>query len=277
MSKYEELINRSKWLRNEVFEMVVRQGKGHIPSSFSCVEIIVALFYGKLLKHSSSNPNDPNRDRIFISKGHASPVLYPVLADRGYFSKKELGKFTGKDNLLRFYADPSIPGIEAITGSLGHGFGIAAGHSFVSKKENRDFNSFVLLGDGECYEGSNWETAMFASHHKLDNLIVIVDRNKLCILDETENCVRLGSLENKFQAFDFDTVSVDAHSYEEVVPALESAVSNKNGRPKAIIAESVKGKGISFMEGRHEWHNRMPNLDQVNQARNELQLNCIER
>lgn len=267
----EQLKEKSKWLRRELFEMVVRSKKGHIPSSYSCIEMIIALFYGGYFNHSAQNPSSPDRDRILISKGHAAMVLYPVLADLGYFPASELEKFTKPDGLLRMYGDNSIPGIESITGSLGHGFGIGTGFALRAKRDYKNFKTYVILGDGECYEGSIWEAAMFASHHELDNLIAIVDRNKLCIMDETEKCIRLESLEQKWEAFGWHTLSINAHSYEEVLSALEEVKQNKTKKPVAIIAHSIKGKGISFMENQPLWHNRMPSELECIQAREEIE------
>tara|TARA_R110002167_G_scaffold52753_1_gene151972 strand:- start:523 stop:1362 length:840 start_codon:yes stop_codon:yes gene_type:complete len=271
----ENLIQKSNWLRKQLLELVVRTQKGHIPSCFSCAEIVVSLFYGGYLNYNAENPDDENRDRILISKGHAAMVLYPILADLGFFSASELESFCKPDGLLRMYADNSIPGIESITGSLGHGLGIAAGYALRAKRDHKDFKSFVVIGDGECYEGSIWETALFASSYNLDNLVVIVDRNKLCIMDETENCVKLDDLAKKWDAFGWETYEVDGHSYASILPVMDKIKRSTTGKPKAIISQSIKGKGISFMEGQALWHNRMMNDEQVIAARKELDLGCI--
>ena len=257
--------------------MVVRSKKGHFPSSSSCTEIVVALFYGGYLKFNAKNPKDPNRDRLFISKGHAGMVLYPIFGDLGFVPKEELLKFTKADGVFRFYPDPSIPGIEAITGSLGHGIGLAAGHCLAAKRDNRSFRSYVVISDGECYEGSTWETAMFAAHAGLDNLVVFVDRNGCCIMDRTENCVRIEPLEEKWKAFGWHTIGIDAHSLEEVSAALDVATSGKIKGPIAIIARSVKGKGVSYMEGKPGWHNKMPNDEEIAVARRELAAALAEK
>jgi transketolase len=270
MMSIDELKKKAAWLRREAFEMVVRAKKGHYPSSSSCTEIVVALYYGGFLRYDARHPKNPDRDRLFISKGHAGMVLYPILEELGFVPKGELLKFTKADGLFRFYPDPAIPGIEAITGSLGHGMGLAAGHCLAGKRDGRSFRSYVVIGDGECYEGSVWETAMFAAHAGLDNLVVFVDRNGCCIMDHTEKCVRLEPLEEKWKAFGWHTINLDAHSMPEVVGALELAVSGKVKRPIAVIARSVKGKGISFMENKPQWHNRMPNESEILQARREL-------
>jgi transketolase len=270
MASIEELKKRTAWLRRECFEMVVRSKKGHYPSSSSCAEIVTALYYGGYLRYDARNPRNPARDRLFISKGHAGMVLYPILEDLGFVPKGELLKFTKTDGVFRFYPDPSIPGIEAITGSLGHGMGLAAGHCLAGKRDGLAFRSYVIIGDGECYEGSIWETAMFAAHAELDNLIVFVDRNYCCIMDHTEKCVRLDPFEDKWRAFGWQTVSIDAHSMPQVLGALDLATSGKLKGPLAVIARSVKGKGISYMEDRPDWHNRMPNDEQIQLGRKEL-------
>ena len=271
----EHLKEKSAWLRRELFEMVVRSRKGHFPSSSSISDVIVTLFYGGYFKYNARSPHEANRDRIFISKGHAGMALYPILADLGYVPKEELVRFTKVDGIFRFYPDPSIPGIEAITGSLGHGMGIAAGHALSAKRDGKDFRSYVMISDGECYEGSTWETAMFASHHQLDHLVVIVDRNGCCILDYTERCVRLDPLEDKWQAFGWHPIVINGHSYAEITRAFDEVISSRIKKPIVIISKSVKGKGISFMENEPGWHNRMPDDQQIAQARQELASHSI--
>jgi transketolase len=268
------LIERSAWLRKELFRMVMRTKKGHIPSSFSCAEILIALFYGGILRYQKGRPSDPLRDRIIVSKGHAAMALYPILADLGFVPAAELENFTRKDCLLRMYADPSIPGIDSISGSLGHGLGIGAGMALAAKQDGRDQRAFVIVGDGECYEGSVWESAVFAGHQRLDNLVGIVDRNRMAIMGPTENLLQLGSLEDKFRSFGWETVSINGHSYREILDVLER-IGETGGRPLAIIANTVKGKGISFMENKSEWHNRMPDAAHQEQAWRDLEINSI--
>ena len=265
-----ELQKKAAWLRQEVFEMVVRAKKGHYPSSSSCTEILVSLMYGGHLKFDPKNPKWPDRDRLFISKGHAGMALYPILADLGYISKDEVAKFTHADGILKFYPDPKIPGVEAITGSLGHGIGIAVGHCLAGRQDGRKFKSFVIISDGECYEGSTWETALFAAHQELNNLVVFVDRNGCCIMDHTENCVRLDPLEEKWKAFGWRTFNIDAHDLTAINGALQAAAKGDGKQPIAIIARSIKGKGVSFMENKPGWHNRMPTAEEIAQARQEL-------
>ncbi len=264
-----DLKAKAHWLRRELFEMAMRQKKGHIPSSFSCAEILVALYYGGIATVVRGKPEDPNRDRIIVSKGHAAMSQYPILADYDFFPKKELERFTQVGGLLGMYADFRIPGIEGISGSLGHGVGMGAGFAMAARRDDCAYNTFIILGDGECYEGSIWESAMFAAHRKLDNLVVIVDRNELCIMGKTEELLELGDLESKWRSFGWYSCSVDGHSFDQLIPAL-NLVGKTDRKPLAIIANTVKGKGISFMEGRSEWHNRMPSDQQIMEARVEL-------
>ena len=272
--KINDLEDKALWLRRELWDMVMRQRKGHIPSSYSCAEIMVALYYGGVAHVVPGQPDEPNRDRIIVSKGHAAMVQYPILADLGFYDPAELDRFTQPGGLLGMYADFRIPGIEGISGSLGHGVGMGAGFALAARQDGADYRTFVVLGDGECYEGSIWESAMFAAHHQLDNLVVIVDRNDLCILGKTEDLVALGDLEDKWRSFGWSAMSVDGHSFDDLMVAF-AHLGETQGMPLAIIADTVKGKGISFMEGRSEWHNRMPSEAQVAVARSELGLETV--
>lgn len=265
------LRDRAAWLRREIFDMVMRHRHGHVPSSFSMVEILVALYYGGVLHHEPGHPSLADRDRLIISKGHAAAAVYPILADKAYFDRSELARYTQPGGLLGMYADRRIPGIETISGSLGHGVGMGAGFALAARRDGASFKTFVILGDGECQEGSIWEAAMFAAHHRLDNLIVVVDRNKLCILGETEVLMGLGDLEAKWRSFGWQTRAVDGHDPAALIEAFSGA-GREGGKPLAIIADTVKGKGVSFMEGRSEWHNRMPSDELMRVARQELGL-----
>ena len=254
--------------------MVMATKKGHIPSCFSSVELLVSLFYGGTLRYQRGKPDDSDRDRLIVSKGHAAMALYPILADIGYFPESELAQFTRKNAMLRMYADPSIPGIDAISGSLGHGLGIASGFALAAKQDGRLQRSFVILGDSECYEGSVWESAYFAHHYELDNLVAIVDRNGLAIMGKTEELCRIGSLEDKFRSFGWEALTINGHSFAEISKAF-SRVGRTNGKPLAVIANTVKGRGIGFMENRSEWHNRMPNATEQEQAWLDLESPCL--
>lgn len=272
MKDVKPFIEKSAWLRKELFELVYEKKKGHIPSCYSCTEVIVSLFYGGYLNLTKENIDGIDRNHIIISKGHAAMVIYPVLVDLGIVDAKEIDLFTRPEGIYRMYADHFVPGIDAVAGSLGHGLGMMSGMALAEKRDGKNNHYYVVLGDGECYEGSVWESALFAAHNNLDNVTVIVDRNELCIMDRTENCVKLDSLEEKFSAFGWDAQSINGHSYNEIFSALDRKT---DGRPKAIISQTTKGKGISFMESQPLWHNKMCTEEQAEAARKELSVNCI--
>ncbi len=270
MSITDFIQNKVKEYKKEVFELMVQAQKGHVPSSFSMAEILVTLIYGGFVNLHNENLKDKSRDRIIVSKGHAAMALYPIFKELGFFPEKEMALFTKPEGLLRLYADPSIPGIETVTGSLGNGFGIGSGMALSAKKDKRNSKVFVVIGDGECYEGSVWETALLAAHQKLDNLLVIVDRNKLCIMDETEKCVELGDMRAKWEAFGWEAKDIDGHDVKALHEFFTEWKKRKSTKPFALIAHTVKGKGISYMENQPLWHNKIPNEKQIEQARKEL-------
>ena len=275
MSNKKSLINKSKWLRKEIFEMVIKVNQGHIASSYSQCEIVIILFYGSILRYKRNNPNYKDRDRLIISKGHSAMGIYPILADIGYFNKKELKKYGTPDGILRIYGDKSIPGIDATSGSLSQAPGIACGFCLAAKRDNRDIRSFLVLSDGEHYEGSLWESAMFAAHNKLDNLICIVDRNKQIILGKDSECLDLEPLNKKWESFGWNVHEVDGHNYDDLLHALNKS-KIQNGKPTVIIANTIKGKGISYMEDVTRWHNTMPNKNEIKIARKDLKTNTIK-
>ncbi len=259
---FNDLEERARWLRRQVFRMVMQHREGHAPSSFSMAEILTLLYYGGVARLRRGEPDWPDRDRVLVSKGHAAHALYPILADLDYFDAAELDRFTEPGSFLGMYADNRVPGIEGISGSLGHGLGMGAGFALAARMDGRDYRTFVILGDGECYEGSIWESAMFAAHHRLDTLVAIVDRNALCILGRTEELVRLDPLADKWRSFGWAVAEVDGHDLGALRAAL-GRLGDTGGKPLAIVADTVKGKGIPFMEGRPEWHNRMPDEQQL--------------
>ncbi len=266
---------KSQWLRKSIFEMVVKINQGHIASALSQCEIVISLYYGGIVKYIKGNPNWEDRDRVIISKGHSAMGIYPILADLKYFNKEELNNYGTPDGILRIYGDKSIPGIDSTSGSLSQAPGIACGFAIAAKSDKKDINSFLVLSDGEHYEGSLWESAMFASHNKLDNLIFIVDRNKQIILGKNEELLSLEPLDKKWESFGWNVHKVDGHNYNELLDALNICL-NKNGKPSVIIADTVKGKGISFMEDVTRWHNTMPNKKEIEIARQDLETNCIK-
>jgi transketolase len=266
----EGLAAKATKLRLALLKMLHQQKAGHIPSCFSMVDLLTVLFYKPFIKYQVGNPLLETRDKIIISKGHAAMALYPIFADIGYFAADELDKFTQKDGILGLYADYRVPGIEGISGSLGHGIGMAAGFILADRLDGVKRDVFVVIGDGECYEGSIWEAAMFAAHHELGRLKVILDRNKLCILGKTEELLSLGDLSAKWRAFGWNVISINGHDLSEISDAFTKAKAHE-GSPTIIIADTVKGKGISFMEGNAQWHNKIPNEDQFAQAFKDLE------
>lgn len=265
-----ELKKKSLWIRRQVLEMIAAAKKGHIGGAFSCVDILVVLYYAGILRINAKNPNWPQRDRFIISKGHAGVALYAVLADLGFFPVSELKNFCRNNSLLGGHPDRRIPGIEADTGSLGHGLGIGAGLALSARLNKEKLMNVVLLGDGECDEGSVWEAAMFAGHHELNNLIAIVDRNRQCVTDFTEDCLLLEPFADKWRAFNWEVRLVDGHSYEELLASLKDFRTRNDSRPLMIIARTIKGKGVSFMEGNLAWHHSVPEGDNLECARREL-------
>jgi len=264
------LKKKSKQIRQRVLDMCVKAGTGHVNSSFSCTEILVALYYGGFLRHDPKNPDSPDRDRFILSKGQASPILYTILSDLGYFSAKELDLFAQAEGMFGVHLQHDVPGVEITSGSLGIGFGVAVGLA-LGEKMNRNLPMiYTVMGDGECYEGSIWESAMFAAHHKLNNLVAIIDRNHLCATDFTENIVALEPMAEKWAAFGWNVRRIDGHSFEALHHALEDLRSRPFPRPTVIIADTVKGKGISFMSNAPLWHGMAPNGDMAVKAKKEL-------
>ncbi len=252
MNNIKYLKYKSAWLRNEIFDMCYNVQTGHPGSVLSEIDILVSLFYGGVINYEKGNPDSNLRDRIIISKGHAAMGLYPIFAEIDYFNKKELENYGKSDGILRIFGNISIPGIDATSGSLGHGIGIGSGMAFADKIDNLNRKTYVIISEGEMYEGSIWESALFTSHHNLTNLVVIIDRNNKIILGDTEDLVRLEPIDDKWSAFGFNVIRINGHSHEEIINALNTG-SNSN-KPLLIIADTVKGKGISFMENVPNWH-----------------------
>ena len=253
-----DLEKKAGEIRRMVLEICCDAGTGHVTSAFSCVEIMVGLFHGEILRYDAGNPAWEGRDRFILSKGQASTLLYSVLADLGYFPKEDLYRFCQADGKFGLHLQHDIPGAEITSGSLGHGLGIATGMAMAGKMDRELHMVFALLGDGECYEGSIWEAAMFASHNRLNNLVAIVDRNYLAVTNFTENMLELEPLEEKWRAFGWNAVSIDGHSFEEILHALHGVRSRKSSKPLAIIAETVKGQGVPFMCYDPMWHGIPP-------------------
>jgi transketolase len=271
INQISHLQKKAREIRQQVLNMCVSAGTGHVTSSFSCTEIMVSLYHGGVLRHDPSNPEWEERDRFILSKGQASPILYVVLADLGFFPMTALKKFCCSDGFFGVHLQHDVPGVEMTSGSLGHGLGVGAGIALAAKMDGKTYTVFTLLGDGECYEGSIWESALFAGHHKLTNLVAILDRNKLCVTDFTENIVRLNPLARKWESFGWEAVEVNGHSFKELMGALRGARSRRSTRPLVIMANTVKGKGVSFMEDVVLWHGVAPRGKEALRAKRELQ------
>ena len=268
--KFTQLEEKARYIRIQVLDTCVTACTGHVTSSFSCAEIFVALYHGGILRYDASNPKWDHRDRFILSKGQASPILYVILADLGFFPTSALGKFCQAEGMFGVHLQNDVPGVEVTTGSLGHGLGIAAGMALAAKMNNESHMVFTLLGDGECYEGSIWESALFASHHKLTNLVAIVDRNWLCVTDFTENIVQLSPLDEKWRSFGWDAVTINGHSFKEIFLALNGVRTRESDRPLVVIANTVKGKGVSFIENQILWHGVAPKGKEAEMAKAEL-------
>ena len=264
------LNKKAQQIRLDILLAIKSAGKGHIGGSYSIVDILVALFYGGIINFDATNPNWEKRDRFILSKGHAGVAIYAVLADLGFFPKEEL-HFLNNGRMLGEHPDQFIPGIEAVSGSLGHGLPIASGMALADKLDKKiNRKTFIILGDGECYEGSVWESANFASHHRLDNLCAIIDRNSLITHGSTEDINALEPMIDKWRAFGWDAYEIDAHNIEDLVKFLSSLKDNTNKKPVALIAKSVKGKGVSFMENNASWHHGGIDEQKFNMAEKEL-------
>lgn len=267
----EEIQKVSKKLRQNIVKMIYNSQSGHPGGALSCIDILNVLFT-KSMKHfpmCNQSPDYENRDRFILSKGHASAALYSIMAHCGYFPEEELMTFRKLGSRLQGHPCANkLNGIEISTGSLGQGLSIGCGMALGLKLDKKSSKVFVLTGDGELQEGSVWEAVMNAAHHKLDNLILIVDRNKLQIDGSTENIKSLGSVSDKLKSFGWNTLEIDGHNIEQIHNAIE--IAKNADRPFAIIANTIKGKGVSFMENNSGWHGKAPNKEELEKALEEL-------
>lgn len=247
---------------------LAHQSKGHIGGTMSSADILTAIFY-RFLRFDPDNPGDPDRDRFILSKGHTCEGYLWILADCGYYDKKELDRFNQFGSIYISHPSNRINGVEFSTGALGHGLALACGVALGAKKAGKNYDSYVLLGDGETDEGSVWEAAMFAGANRLDNLYVVVDRNYFQITENTEKVMPLEPYAEKWQAFGFEVEEIDGNNMEEIVAAFER-LHGHGGKPKLIISRTVKGKGISFMENNKKWHHGTLTKEQYETAMAEL-------
>lgn len=264
-----QLEQKARKIRRLILCMLEKAGSGHTGGSLSAVEILTVLYFHHL-RHRPTDPHWEERDRFILSKGHSAPVLYAVLAESGYFPLSWLEHLREIGHPLQGHPCMNkTPGLEASTGSLGQGLSIGCGMAWAARRGGTAGRVYVLLGDGECDEGQVWEAAMFARHYRLDNLTALVDRNALQVDGATEKVMSLEPFADKWRAFGWEVLEVDGHDIEALMSALQRANAVK-GTPTVIIAHTVKGKGISFMEGRVEWHGRAPDRDQLAAALREL-------
>jgi transketolase len=263
-------------MRIDIVEMIGEAGSGHPGGSLSAADIVATLYFGDVLRYDASQPLWPERDRFILSKGHAGPVLYAALAEAGYFGRDNLKTLRKLGSILQGHPDSrKTPGVEVSTGSLGQGLSIASGLACgmrggeVAEPSHDDRTVYCLMGDGELQEGQVWEAAMFAAHEGLSNLVAIVDHNGLQIDGACNEVMCLGTVSEKFRAFNWHVIEIDGHDVEAVRDALLAAKAHADG-PAVIVAHTVKGKGVSFMEGEAGWHGKAPSPEQVAQAVEEL-------
>ncbi len=260
---------KALWMRRRAMRMVYEKGLGHIGGDLSATDIVATLYFG-VLKHDPARPDWPDRDRFIMSKGHATGVIYTALAAAGYWPEAWLDTYMGDHSKLNGHPNRQyLAGVEANTGPLGHGFPIALGIAIGGQIAGKEYRTFVLTGDGEQQEGSNWEAAMTAGYRKVKNLTLIIDRNHLQQGQGTEETTGLAPLGEKYRAFSFEVVEVDGHDHAALIDVLGAPVGART-RPLCVIANTTKGKGVSFMEGLAKWHHGVPTAAQYEQAMKEL-------
>ena len=256
-------------IRKDIVSMIHKSKSGHPGGSLSAVEILTALYFDEM-NIDATNPKMENRDRFVLSKGHAAPVLYATLAEKGFFNKEELNSLRKINSMLQGHPDmKNIPGVDMSTGSLGQGFSVACGMAMASKLDDAPWRVYAVLGDGEVQEGIIWEAAMSAAHYKLDNMVAFLDYNGLQIDGKVENVMNIGSIVDKFKAFGWNVIEIDGHNFEQIFDALDIA-RDTTGKPTIIVAKTVKGKGVSFMENEAGWHGTAPSDSDLEKALAEI-------
>ncbi|MGC8700732.1 MAG: transketolase [Thermoplasmata archaeon] len=269
IEEQKEIKLKANEIRTLAIKMIYNAQSGHPGGSLSASDILSVLYF-KVLNVDPKNPEWSKRDRFVMSKGHASAAYYASLALKGYFPIDDIFTFRKLGSILQGHPTIHVPGVDMTTGSLGQGFSTAIGMAIAGKLDKADYNVYVLIGDGEMDEGIVWEAMINAPHNNLDNLIAILDRNKYQLDGSTENILPLGDIESKIKAFGWEVQSINGHDIEEIYNAIKIS-QNKNGKPKMIVANTVKGKGVSFMENTHEFHGKAPNKEQYEKAIKELE------
>jgi transketolase len=265
-----ELKETAKKLRRHVITMIATAGSGHPGGSLSAADIVTALYF-KTLRHNPENPQWPDRDRFILSKGHAAPILYAALAETGYFPVEELSTLRRLDSRLQGHTDSNFtPGVEMSAGSLGMGLSFAIGVALAARLDSKNYGTYVLISDGECEEGQTWEAALSASHFKMDNLTAIVDYNGIQLSGRTCDIMDLEPFVQKWEAFGWHTIDIDGHDFDQILAACQEA-ENMKGKPTIIIAHTIKGKGVSFMENNVAFHGKAPTMEEAERALKELE------
>lgn len=272
IKEIEQLRGKAKEIRKTALTMIYHAQSGHPGGSFSAADIVSALYF-KFMNVKPEEPGWQERDRFVLSKGHVCPALYSALLLKGFIDKEEVYHLRKQGSILQGHPDMKrCPGIDISTGSLGQGISCAAGMALAAKRDGKAYMTYTLLGDGECNEGQVWEAAQTANKYRLDNLIVIIDNNRLQNDGSAKEIMPTMDLKKKFEAFGFETVRIDGHSMEEIVSSISMMKAAKNGKPKCIVCDTVKGKGVSFMENAAAWHGMAPNDEQYKQAMAELEV-----
>ena len=269
-SEYSLSEKLAKTIRLRSLELCFQKRTSHIGGAFS-VSDIIAVLYQNILNIFPDQPNHPERDRLFYSKGHACTALYAALEAKGFFQKIDLLKeFTRDGSHFTSHINHHLPGVELSTGSLGHALGVSCGVALASQRQKKTFSVFTIVSDGELDEGSNWEAILFAPQHKLDNLILIVDYNKIQSFGKTDEVLSLDPLGEKFKAFNWRVYEVDGHSHHQISEILSKIKADRSGLPKVVIAHTVKGKGVDFMENKLSWHYKSPSEQEYERARKQI-------
>ncbi|MGI6713189.1 MAG: transketolase [Bacillota bacterium] len=259
------LVNKAKEIRKDIIAMLAEAGSGHPGGSLSAADIVTALYFNEM-KIDPQNPEWPDRDRFVLSKGHAAPVLYAALAEKGYFPKEELKTLRKINSRLQGHPDMrKVPGVEISTGSLGQGLSAANGMALAGKLDHKDYRVYVIIGDGESQEGQIWEAAMLAAHYKLDNLVAFLDHNGLQIDGQITDVMSPEPVDEKWRAFGWHVEVIDGHNMEQIIETL-ARVRTIKGKPAMIVANTVKGKGVSFMENQAGWHGVAPKPEEAEKA-----------
>ncbi len=273
-SKEKQLSLIAEEVRINVLDAVTAAGSGHIGGSLSIADILTVLYFDEM-NVDTTQPKWPERDRLVLSKGHCSPALYGVLAEKGFIPKEELKNFRNIHSMLSGHVEYHVPGVDMSTGSLGQGLSAAVGMSLAARVDKKDYRVYAILGDGEIEEGQVWEAAMCAGFYKLDNLVAIVDNNNLQIDGTLDSVMSSYPIDKKFEAFNWNVINVDGHNVKDIKAALDLA-KEKKGMPTAIIAKTVKGKGVSFMENEAGWHGKATNQEQHDEAVAEIKKRIEE-